>query len=199
VPKIKTAYVDYQQRAKEFEVGDTVYPFLGIADHCGRVMTVWPAIGMVDVEFAHGNQRMPVEDLQRYEAKDFMPPEVAHDNVPGGIGTIRVPGGPNKLPHTSSDHSSVTRVARAFVKKALYWASSDRQYKATKGELDGGTYSCPKCGEDHLRKAIYKRRGGQSVPLLGCGSCLFLIKREDILGDPSYVEFQPDQDILEAI
>lgn len=198
MPKAKQAYVDYQRRAREFQVGNIVYPILGLAAQSGRVMAVWPAIGMVDVEFSTGSVRMPVEDLQRYESKDYQPPEVGDDNIPGGAGTVSVPGGPHKLPHTSSDHIR-DRVARAFVKKALYWASADRQYKATKAELDGGNYTCPKCGQDHLRKAIYKRRGGQSVPLLGCGMCLFLIKQEDILGDPSYVEFEPDHALLEAI
>lgn len=197
--KAKQAYVDYQRRAREFQVGDIVYPFLEHAAQSGRVQAVWPAIGMVDVEFPSGSVRMPVEDLQRYESKDYQPPEVGDDNIPGGAATVGKPGGPDRLPHTSSDHGSLQRVARAFVKKALYWASADRQYKATRGELDGGTYSCPKCGQDHLRKAIYKRRSGQSVPLLGCGTCLFLIKKEDILGDSSYVEFEPDQALLEAI
>lgn len=200
MPKSKQAYVDYQRRAKEFQVGDIVFSFfLGNDNQSGRVQAVWPAIGMVDVEFPTGSIRMPVEDLQRYEAKDYMPPEVGDENIPGGLGTVGVPGGPDKLPHTSSDHSSRDRVARAFVKKALYWASADRQYKATKAELDGGSYMCPKCKQEALRKAIYKRRSGQSVPLLGCGNCLFLIKREDILGDPSYVEFQPDPELLEAL
>ncbi len=196
--KAKQAYVDYQRRSKEFKVGDVVYPFLEHPGQSGRVQAVWPAIGMVDVEFPSGSVRMAVEDLQRYDSTDYLPPEVGDANIPGGTGTVDVPGGPGKLPHSSSDHT-LQRVARAFVKKALYWASSDRQYKATRGELDGGTYTCPKCGDDHLRKAVYKRRGGQSVPLLGCRACLFLIKREDILGDPSYVEFEPDPALLEAL
>lgn len=196
MPEGKHAYVDYQRRAKDFQVGDIVYPFiLGDDNLCGRVQAVWPAIGMVDVEWPTGSERVPVEDLQRYEAKDYIPPAVGDDNIPGGAGTVGVAGGPTRLPHTSSDQS-VERVARAFVKKALYWAATDRQYRATRGELDGRSYTCPRCKGAPLRRAVYKRRSGQSVPLLGCGKCLFLIKKEDIVGDPSYIEYDPCQEAI---
>ena len=179
-----TAYVDYQQRAREFSVGGVVYPTWGEnVDISGRVVAVWPAIGMVDVEWPHGTERVPVEDLQRLTSDtDHAPPLPEHNNVPGGTGTVSVPGGPEKLPHRTAVH----RVAQAYVKKALYWAASDRQYKATGLECDGGQYRCPKCKEAILRPASYKRRDGQSEKLLGCPDCLFLIKRQDIIGHPDY-------------
>ena len=177
------AYVDYQQRAAEFKVGDRVKPFWDrLPSHMGTVMAVWPAIGMVDEEWPHGSERLPVEDLQKMESKDYTPPEEGHDNVPGGVGTVRVPGGPK----TAS--LSVARVTDAYVKKALYWATADRQYKATQGELDEGAFRCPKCKEGMLKKCVYKRRDGQSERLLGCPECLFLIKPEAILNHPEAVE-----------
>ena len=88
---------------------------------------------------------------------------------------------------TIEKHGSL-RVAEAWVKKALYWASSDRKYRATDDECSSGSYTCPRCKQESLRKAVYKRRGGVSEKLLGCPKCLFLIKREDIIGDPSYIE-----------
>ena len=109
--------VNYQERAKEFAVGDIVAPF-GVWDaQGGRVTAVWPAIGMVDVEFSIGNRRYPVEDLQKIDSNgNAAPPHT--NSVPGGQPTVSVPGGPSE-----------SRVAAAFGKKALYWAQRDRQYR----------------------------------------------------------------------
>lgn len=179
------AYVDYQQRASEFVVGDSVFPMAhGDSDFVGSVTAVFPGIGMVDVEWPHGSQRMPVEDLQRYQAKDVIPPLPEHNNTPGGAGSVSVPGGPKK--------ASVIRVAEAFVKRSLYWASKDRHYRATRSELAGGGYHCPKCKESALKKAIYKRKGGASDKLYGCPSCMFLIKACDIYGDDTYEDHTPE-------
>jgi len=201
-----TAYVNYQNRGAQFAVGDIVYPFLdGSSDLNGRVVAVWPAIGMVDVEWPHGAQRVPVEDIQRIVPDSFFqPPEVdpGTDSVPGGAESVPVSMGPGQP--TSIPEEQVTRLAAAFTKKslwqssqlpefkrrlALYWASKDRLYKAKSAELSGGAYHCPKCGQGIvLKKAVYKRRGGESLHLLGCPNCLFLIKKADIMGDPNYVE-----------
>jgi hypothetical protein len=179
----KANIVNYQARASEFEPGDTIRTINGTP---GRVMAVWPAIGMVDVEFTHGNRRLPVEDVVRIPPDDPDALAPLTDNVPGGLPTVSVPGGPYPA------LGNKVRVAEAYVKKALYWAGRDRQYRATDEELGGGAYLCPKCkalGQDvPLRRAIYKRRSGQSERLLGCPSCLFLIKKEDVLGDPDYYE-----------
>jgi hypothetical protein len=147
----------------------------------GRVSAVFPAIGMVDVEFPHGSKRYGVEDLQRLDT-DGVPITPSTSTVPAGPGTVSVPGGPARS-------ASVERVARAFVKQSLYWAARDRQYRATKPEVVSGHYHCPKCKvqgiESVLKPAAYKRRDGQSEKLLGCGECLFLIKKSDILNDPT--------------
>ena len=177
---------NYQQRAALFAVGDIVYPFWGSADKTGRVVAVYPAIGMVDVEFPHGSDRMPVEDIQKLNPNSlFQPPPipVGQDTVPGGAGQVPVSPGPSTK---AASQGSVVRIARAFVKKALYWATVNRQYKATTSELADGCYYCPKCDGVELKKAVYKRRDGTSVRLLGCPSCLFLIKKSDIIGDPGY-------------
>ena len=162
--------VNYQERARGFSVGDVVAPF-GVWDaQGGRVTAVWPAIGMVDVEFSIGNRRYPVEDLQLIDSNgNASPPHT--NSVPGGQPTVSVPGGP-----------SGARVAAAFTKKSLYWAQKDRQYRMTRPEVDSGCPNCPKCGHDHpLKKAIYKRRDGSSERLMGCPSCMFLIKDSDIV------------------
>jgi hypothetical protein len=161
--------VNYQERSKEFAVDDVVAPF-GVWDaQGGRVTAVWPAIGMVDVEFSVGNRRYPVEDLQRIDSKGNADPP--HTNsVPGGQPTVSVPGGP-----------SDSRVAAAFAKKSLYWAGRDRQYRMTTPEVSAGCPNCPKCLDVPLKKAIYKRRDGSSDRLRGCPDCMFLIKESDIV------------------
>jgi hypothetical protein len=169
--------VNWQERAREFDLGDTVYPFTSDDVYVsGRVVAVFDAIGMVDVEYANGVKRHPVEELQRTDSDEVNPPGT--DNVPGGAGTVRVPGGPVR--------EAARRVSEAFVKKALYWASKDRQYKARRDEIDNGSFVCPKCKEGTLRNAVYKRSEGKSDRLMGCPDCLFLIKRCDIIGHPDH-------------
>lgn len=165
------AYVNFQQRALEFSPGDAVFPFMGGNSHLsGRVVAVWPSIGMVDVEWPHGSERMPVEDLQRQTPDGEPLPE--NNNVPGGSPADKT--------------ASLRRLGEAFVKKAIYWASVDRKYKASRAELDSGNFHCPKCREGTLRKAVYKRAEGASDRLFGCPSCLFLIKACDIVGGPDW-------------
>lgn len=183
--------VDYQARAAEFAPDDFVVPWGNDDSLMGRVTAVWPAIGMVDVEFASGNKRYPVEDLARVNPDEtkFIPPLT--NSAPGEGDMASVPGGPEKPlddDERFASTASLTRVAQAFVKQSLYWASRDRRYRASQGECDSGTFACPKCGPSMtLRKAIYKRREGVSEHLLGCPGCLFLIKREDIEGPEAAV------------
>ena len=194
-PRHATIYVDYQQRAREFSVGDLAYPLAGGStdeSQAGRVVAVWPAIGQVDIEFAWGSGRYGVEDLQRVTSIVAIPPNPEHTTVPGGTRTVPVSGSPRT--------ASIDRLARAWVKQSLYWASADRHYQATKAELDAGSYTCPKCKEGTLKHAVYKRSEGKSEKLLGCPSCLFLIKRCDIIGDPDYEdgEYVAESDTAEG-
>lgn len=166
----KRSYIDYQERAKDFSVGDIVVPVgLGYT-YAGRVTAVWPAIGAVDVEFPELNKRMVVEELIRLV--DFNPTLPPTDNAPAGSESVPVSDGPLK--------SRKREAAR--LREAVYWASKDRQYRATRQEADAGSYFCPKCKETQLRTTIYKRERGQSDRLLGCPSCLWLIKETDLMG-----------------
>lgn len=168
-------FVNYQERATEFQVGDVVVPFGMFDSQAGRVTAVWPAIGMVDVEMPTGNSRLPVEDLQRFD-KDGNAAPTHTESTAGGSGTVSVPGGPSPM------RPNVGRVTEAHVKKALYWAQKDRQYRMTRSEGESGKPCCPRCeGSPALKRAIYKRRDGSSDRLLGCPGCMFLIKDSDIL------------------
>lgn len=173
-PKNAT-YVNWQARGAEFQVGDVVTPYGMLESQAGRVVQVWPAIGCVDVQFPHGSGRYPVEILQIIKSPDVLAP--LHEDIPGGAGTVSVPGGPHPA---IERQASANRVANVYIKQALYWAAPDRQYRPSKAELDSGNYGCPKCSGS-LSSTIYKRRGGASERLLCCSGCLFLIKKEDLL------------------
>ena len=187
----KSALVDYQQRGAEFSVGDLVYPFGADQSVMGRVQAVWPAIGMVDVEWPHGSERFPVEGLHKHKSQDFVPPAVGKDNIPGGAGTVSVPGGPVVLePSTRTIEAvpSAARVAAAYIKKSLYWAAPDRHYRATAEEIESNSFRCPKCRDVTLVPTVYKRVEGASDRLMACPQCLFLVKRSDLIGHPEYVD-----------
>ncbi len=170
-------FVNYQDRAKKFSVGDIVAPFGLLESWTGKVTAVWPGIGMVDVETALGNKRYPAESLQEYIGGNAAPPLT--DSTPGGDRWVGVP-----TPKKASARKVASRYEKKalFDKGAIYWAGSDRQYRMTQEESDNGCMTCPRCeGGQPLERAIYKRREGKSDKLLGCKTCLFLIKDSDIL------------------
>lgn len=191
---------DYQSRVRAFNIDDRVYPLFGAGPpNAGIVKAVWPAIGMVDVQFPHGTARYPVEDLiidatvTAPSAESRLP-----DTIPSGAGTVSVPGGPYPRlatpepapapavvpPQRTAGQrvASTRRVASAYVKKAVYWASKNRKYKMTKEECASGNMCCPRCSDAFLRPVVYKREEGKSVKLLCCPECLFLLRRDDVLG-----------------
>lgn len=195
--KRSTVYVDYQRRAREFDVDDMVIPLYAPVETAGRVTAVYPAIGMVDVTFSQGTSRYPVEDLVKLNAGSTWVSPPHANTIPGGAGSVSVPGGPypprkqakRNAPLRMSRDQMVGRVVQAHVKKALYWDSPDRKYRATQCEQTDGSFTCPRCLEPVVMKpAIYKRENGVSLRLLGCPSCMFLIKTKDIKGHPDGYE-----------
>jgi len=153
--------VNYQERAKQFSPGDLATPYGYNFAVAGRVVAVYPGIGMVDLETANGAKRYPVEELQKWDAATGSPVPPFTDSVPGG--------------------SPTTPVTASAKRVAIYWANKDRQYRMRKDESSQGRPCCPKCGKDFpLSKTNYKRRNGLSESLLGCHNCLFLIKTDDI-------------------
>lgn len=181
---------NWQARAQEFAVGQSVALINGGRTDIGRVSAVYPAIGMVDVEFAHTSTRLPVEDVLILSPdSEFVAP--IHENVPGGAGIgafVSTSGNhPDSLIEmdVTSDLSKLaSRVASAHIKKGLYWNARDRKYRCSKSEHSEGHYNCPRRGCDGvLKDAVYKRIDGQSVRLLGCPTCMFLIREKDILTD----------------
>jgi len=154
--KVAENFVNYQERANQFTVGDTVTVYGYRKDFAGRVTGVYPGIGMVDVEFPQGNKRYPVEQLQLFSSNGNVEP-----------------------PLTQSGRVAMTK------RVALYWADKNRQYRMNKNEISSGKAYCPRCGQDHLLSPTnYKMRDGVRERLLGCGNCLFLVKDLDILNSP---------------
>jgi hypothetical protein len=169
--KKSTTYVDYQERSLQFELGMRVYPFYGgKPDKSGIVVAIFPAIGMVDVQFPHGSQRFPVEDLVEDTSGDYNNLSREQSSIPGGLGTVSVSTTPSK--------KQASRVASTYVKQAIYWYRKDRTYRQCRNEASP---HCPRC-KTPLGNTVYKRRGGKSEKLLACYTCLFIIKPSDIVG-----------------
>jgi hypothetical protein len=188
---------NWQARGQEFAVGQTVVLVNGGATDQGRVVAVWPGIGMVDVQWPHTAYRHGVETLQIVNPGDdsFISP--MHEDVPGGAGADSYvsEGAPQtntideedprvELVHEIGDPLKMAnRIATAYVKKSLYWHAKDRKYRCSRNEKTG-TYTCPKTAcEGSMRSAIYKREGGTSVKLYACPQCMFLIRAADIMAD----------------
>lgn len=145
--------VNYQNRAREFRIGDVVVPYGLWNSQSGRITAVYPAIGMADVEFPIGNKRVPVEALMIQSDPDVAPPFT---------------------------NSAVAKTASARRVVALYWADKDRKYRATRSECEQKSVLCPRCPDSHMRKTTFTRAEGASEHLLGCPTCMFLIRFEDI-------------------
>jgi len=73
------------------------------------------------------------------------------------------------------------RIQQHATKTAAYWVAQNRQYRVTSEELGAMKPGCPKCGRQ-MRKTTYKMTKGQRERLFACPKCLFLIKREHLLG-----------------
>lgn len=152
-----------------------MYPLLGDPSSAGSVVAVWPAIGMVDVQFPHGVSRYPVEDLvvdSTGTVGDASGP--GEGAVPGGV-PVAVAGGPPRAYPTAA-----ARVASRHL-EALYWASRNRRYRATREEIESGEFCCPRCKKGVLRRTTYRHQDGKSERLWGCPRCMFLVCVEDLI------------------
>ena len=178
--------LNYQARAHEFSVGDIVRSVFDTADYEGRVIAVFPAIGMVDVQWSGTSYRHPVEELQIVNPGEsrFVAPK--HETLPGGtkkgpvsVGITSPSTGiystPNVEPVVVVNKSAkkmANRVAKAFVLKSLY------ENRFTKVACSGGKLLCPKCSQ-HMRKGTFVHKG-KSVRIAACQSCLLFKREQDL-------------------
>ena len=71
---------------------------------------------------------------------------------------------------------------QAFAQRsAAYWVALNRQFRVTQDEAVQRKPSCPKCGQT-MRKTTYKMEKGARARLFACPKCLFLLKRDNLLG-----------------
>jgi len=82
-------------------------------EHAGRVVAVYPAIGMIDIEFSNGNKRYPVEDVQRLSSNISVETPLT-DSTPGGAGTYGVSQGPSQ----EALAKRASRLANLWLKQA---------------------------------------------------------------------------------
>lgn len=82
--------IDYWTLAKDFAVGDYVQKYVpsrsgNISPYIGRVTSVLPAIGFLDVQWPFGNERVSPEELVRVnkEVSMFIPPMSTFSYYPG--------------------------------------------------------------------------------------------------------------------
>ena len=73
------------------------------------------------------------------------------------------------------------RVQQHVQRTAAYWASQNRQYRATSEEISARKPFCPKCGTK-MKRTTYKMDKGAKHRLWACPKDLFLIKQEHMLG-----------------
>jgi hypothetical protein len=77
--------------------------------------------------------------------------------------------------------NATTLRLRATEKQAAYWVAQNRQYRVTQNEMQTRAPGCPKCGKT-MRRTIYKMDKGARMKLFACPKCLFLVKRDNLLG-----------------
>ena len=231
--------IDYWKLTRDYKPGDSVMRYwpgrggFGLSPFVGRVTTVHRGLGVLDVQFPWGNERVFPDDVVRVDSRitGWLPPtldqtymsyDVEQDRKVAGRKlwrTTELPQGFHKdmaflwakgasevlaydeLWKRYSMQGAQDPAIRDEVKKfylvasnlvdlrisqhtqktAAYWASSNRQYRATSGDIDTRKPSCPKCGTS-MRKTTYKMDKGARVRLFACPKDLFLIRQADILG-----------------
>lgn len=78
-------------------------------------------------------------------------------------------------------NASEMRIQAFAHRSASYWVAQNRQFRVTQEELLTKRPSCPKCGKA-MRKTTYKMEKGARARLFACPKCLFLLKRDNLLG-----------------
>lgn len=82
-----------------------------------------------------------------------------------------------RFAHNASD----LRIRSFAHKSAAYWVAQNRQFRVTQEEINQRKPACPKCGKA-MRRTTYKMEKGARHRLFACPKCLFLLKRDNLLG-----------------
>jgi len=86
-----------------------------------------------------------------------------------------------QLMYNVARNATDLRIQAHAVRIASYWVAQNRQYRVTQVEIEKRKPNCPKCGV-MMRRAVYKMDKGSRIKLFACPKCLFLIKRESLMG-----------------
>lgn len=224
--------IDFWEIAKTFKPGQLVQRYIPFAQgdalspFVGKVLASHPGLGVVDVQWPHGHQRvssdeivpvdpritrlLPFELNQMYSTYDTAKVAAWHlDRLPaefmrdlsaslskrssdletydflwrkyGGLVEDDLIKGTIKRAYALGFQLVDERLKNHIRKNAAYWVAQNRQYRATKGELQRRKFSCPRCGTQ-LRNATYRMEKGARVRLLACPKDLFLLERTSMLG-----------------
>lgn len=73
------------------------------------------------------------------------------------------------------------RIRMLGSKTAAYWVAQNRQYRVTGDEITVQRPACPRC-KVSMRRTTYKMDKGSRLKLFACPKCLFLIKRDSLVG-----------------
>ena len=234
--------IDYWKLTRDFKTGDAVMRYwpgmggFGLSPFLGRVTAVHRGLGVIDVQFPFGNERVFPDDVIRVEPRiqgwfpptldqTYMSQDVIQDRKVAGQKlwkTTELPQGFHRdmaflwakgasevlaydelwrryasqgaqdldlrdevkkfyLVASNLADLRITQHVYKTAKTAAYWASSNRQYRATSGDLDTRKPGCPKCGTG-MRRTTYMMEKGSRVRLFACPKDLFLLRQDDLLG-----------------
>ena len=231
--------IDYWQLVRDYKVGDAVQRFVpglgSLSPFIGAVTAVHRGLGVVDVQWPYGNERMYPDDIVRVNPQlaYYLPPSLDQSFLTYDVQrarakwasseklwrTTELPAGFHKdlarlwtkgahevdayndLWHRYAAQGAPDealrdevgkfylvasnlaefRIQQHAAKTAAYWVSQNRQYRVTVEEIGVLKPACPKCGKA-MRKTTYQMTKGVRERLFACPKCLFLIKREHLLG-----------------
>ena len=231
--------IDYWQLTKDFKIGDSVQRFapgtggFALSPFVGRVTTVHKGLGVLDVQFPYGNERVFPDDVIRVDSRitGWLPPTLDQTYMSWDVvqdrkanerrlwRTTELPAGFHRdlaklwskgasevaayddlwrvyASQGAADEAIRDEVGKFYLvasnlvqlllrqttrRTGAYWAASNRQYRATQGDLGTRKPSCPKCGTA-MRKTTYKMDKGARVRLFACPKDLFLIRQADLVG-----------------
>jgi hypothetical protein len=231
--------IDYWRLTKDYKKGDSVQRFapgtggFALSPFVGRVTAVHPGLGVLDVQFPYGNERVFPDDIIRVDSRitGWLPPTLDQTYMSWDVVKDRQANNHNhwrttELPagfhvdlarlwsRGASEVGAYDEMWRRYAsqgaqdvairdevgkfylvasnlvqlllqqttrKTGAYWAASNRQYRATSGDLGTRKPACPKCGSS-MRKATYKMDKGARVKLFACSKDLFLIRQADLVG-----------------
>lgn len=141
----RVAHIDYQKLAENFRRGDVVQKLdvrtnSGSTQMIGQVTAVLRGIGYCDVEFAHGNERVPVEELVRInpEESDFLPPTVDTSYSSYDISKSRDEDGSSKQYSYARPRYATELMVEYSRKLASLWQLTNRL--AAEGNSEVQTY-----------------------------------------------------------